>query len=82
MKTINSAIYLAAIFVLGLALSCSGGSSATNTDYLTTPVSAAGPQTSSDMNISPANSSVSDPMYDGNDSIKRADSLKLNKPNN
>lgn len=80
MKTINSAIYIVSIFILGLALSCGGGSSATN-GYVTQPVASPGPRTSSDMNISPPNMSVPDPMYDGNDSITRADSLKLNRPN-
>jgi hypothetical protein len=80
MKTVNSAIYIASIFILGFALSCGGGSGATDTEYIAAPMTQ-GPRTSSDMNTAPSNMQVPDPMYDGNDSITRADSLGLNKPN-
>lgn len=84
MKTINSAVYLMSIFILGFALSCGEGSGATNTtdEDLRAVGTQAGPRTSSDMNISPANMQAPDPMYDGNDSISKADSLGLNKPKN
>jgi hypothetical protein len=83
MKTLSSAVYLVSIFVLGVALSCGGGSGIAEAETENiTAVPAQGPRTSSDMNISPANMQAQDPMYDGNDSITRADSLGLNKPDN
>jgi hypothetical protein len=81
MKTTTSAVYLMSIFILGFALSCGGGSSATGAsdEDLRAVGTQTGPRTSSDMNISPANMQTPDPMYDGNDSISKADSLGLKK---
>ncbi len=81
MKTIHSFIYILSILVLGIALSCGGGSGATEANTVDLGAPAQGPKTSSDMNISPANMQTEDPMYHGNDTLSRADSLRLNKPN-
>jgi hypothetical protein len=82
MKTTSSAIYLIAISVLGIALSC--GANQTNVDAESSKLTAAPspvPRTSSDMNITTPNMQTPDPMYDGHEPKSRADSLELNKPN-
>lgn len=83
MKTVSSAVYLISILVLGIALSCGGGSGVTGADAenIDNIKPAQGPRTSSDMNLAPANMQTQDPMYNGNDTLSRADSLGLNKPN-
>jgi len=69
MKTINSIIYLAAIAILGITLSCGGSAIAMDQQNTGTMGNASEMRTSSDMNISPANMLAQDPMYRKNDTV-------------
>jgi hypothetical protein len=72
MKALNSITYLAAITILGLALSCGGSNATTGEQNNVTIGNAEGIRTSSDMSISPPNMSAQDPMYRKNDTLTPA----------
>jgi len=77
MKSLSTIIYLAAIAILGITLSCGGSNSAMGEEGNVTVGSAEGLKTSSDMNISPANMNAQDPVYRQNDTIpEKKDSIR------
>ena len=76
MKSIHSIIYLAAITILGITLSCGGSGTAMGEEGNVTVGNAEGLKTSSDMNISPANMNAQDPVYRQNDTVpQKKDSI-------